>query len=478
MEKDQFGNVRAQIGIHPDSFKWELKPGDTFASPEAVLNYSNTGLNGMRYNFHWLYQQHLIPKRFEEKTRPVLLNSWESMYYDVTMEKIDEQADLAKAAGIELFVLDDGWFRKGNDSRSSMGDWICNEQKLPGGIAAVADVIHKKGLQFGLWFEPEAVSEDSELLRHHPDWALHIPGYQSVKGRHEYLLDLSREDVREYLFKTLDFYLKDGKINYIKWDMNRPLTDVNSACLGVQQKEEISHRYVLGLYDILERITEKYPDVLIEGCSSGGARFDPGMLYYVPQNWTSDNTDAFDRATIQRGYSLLYPQITMGAHVSIIPNHQTGRSTSLDARYQVARLFNLGYELDLTKCSEEERKEIADQIQEYKEQRGWLQKGVLSYLEVPNENYIAWSVVSVTGEECEVIIMQKLFDPRYSHGRIHLCGLHPEWDYKDESTGQIFGGDELMEIGVSLPLIKRDFHTFAFHFSKVKENYGDQINCK
>ena len=359
-----------------------------------------------------------------------------------------------------------------------MGDWICNEQKLPGGIAAVADAIHKKGLQFGLWFEPEAVSEDSELLRHHPDWALHIPGYQSVKGRHEYLLDLSREDVREYLFKTLDFYLKDGKINYIKWDMNRPLTDVNSACLGVQQKEEISHRYVLGLYDILERITEKYPDVLIEGCSSGGARFDPGMLYYVPQNWTSDNTDAFDRATIQRGYSLLYPQITMGAHVSIVPNHQTGRSTSLDARYQVARLFNLGYELDLTKCSEEERKEIADQIQEYKEQRGWLQKGVLSYLEVPNENYIAWSVVSATGEECEVIIMQKLFDPRYSHGRIHLCGLHPEWDYKDESTGQIFGGDELMEIGVSLPLIKRDFHTFAFHFSKVKENYGDQINCK
>ena len=478
VEKDQFGNVRAQIGIHPDSFKWELKPGDTFASPEAVLNYSNTGLNGMRHNFHWLYQQHLIPKRFEEKTRPVLLNSWESMYYDVTMEKIDEQADLAKAAGIELFVLDDGWFRKGNDSRSSMGDWICNEQKLPGGIAAVADVIHKKGLQFGLWFEPEAVSEDSELLRHHPDWALHIPGYQSVKGRHEYLLDLSREDVREYLFKTLDFYLKDGKINYIKWDMNRPLTDVNSACLGVQQKEEISHRYVLGLYDILERITEKYPDVLIEGCSSGGARFDPGMLYYVPQNWTSDNTDAFDRATIQRGYSLLYPQITMGAHVSIVPNHQTGRSTSLDARYQVARLFNLGYELDLTKCSEEERKEIADQIQEYKEQRGWLQNGVLSYLEVPNENYIAWSVVSATGEECEVIIMKKLFDPRYSHGRIHLCGLYPEWDYKDESTGQIFGGDELMEIGVSLPLIKRDFHTFAFHFSKVKENYGDQINCK
>ena len=272
--------------------------------------------------------------------------------------------------------------------------------------------------------------------------------------------------------------MRDGKINYIKWDMNRPLTDVNSACLGVQQKEEISHRYVIGLYDILERITEKYPDVLIEGCSSGGARFDPGMLYYVPQNWTSDNTDAFDRATIQRGYSLLYPQITMGVHVSIVPNHQTGRSTSLDARYQVARLFNLGYELDLTKCSKEERKEIADQIQEYKEQRGWLQKGVLSYLEVPNENYIAWSVVSVTGEECEVIIMQKLFDPRYSHGRIHLCGLHPEWDYKDESTGQIFGGDELMEIGVSLPLIKRDFHTFAFHFSKVKENYGDQINCK
>ena len=478
VEKDQFGNIRAQLGMHPDTFCWKLSPGDTFETPQAVLNYSDKGLNGMRENFHWLYQYHLIPGRFEKRMRPVLLNSWEAMYYDVTLEKIEKQADLAKQLGIELFVLDDGWFRSGNDSRSSMGDWVCNEKKLPGGINTAADLIRGKGLQFGLWFEPEAVSENSDLYRKHPGWALQVPGYQTVKGRHEFLLDLSIKEVRDYLFDKLSFYLDDGKVDYVKWDMNRPLTDVNSFMLAREEKGEISHRYVLGLYELLERITKKYPEVLIEGCSSGGARFDPGMLYYVPQNWTSDNTDAFDRATIQRGYSLLYPQITMGAHVSIVPNHQTGRSTSLDARYQVARLFNLGYELDLTKCSEEERKEIADQIQEYKEQRGWLQNGVLSYLEVPNENYIAWSVVSATGEECEVIIMQKLFDPRYSHGRIHLCGLNPEWDYKDESTGQIFGGDELMEIGVSLPLIKRDFHTFAFHFSKVKENYGDQINCK
>ena len=467
-EKDQFGNVRAQIGIHPDTFCWELKPGTIFESPEVVLNYSNDGLNGMRRNFHWLYQYHLIPKRFEKKARPILLNSWESMYYDVTLEKIDEQADLAKAAGIELFVLDDGWFRKGNDSRSSMGDWKCNEQKLPGGITAVADLIHKKGLQFGLWFEPEAISEESDLYRQHPEWTLHIPGYPSVKGRHEFLLDLSREDVCEYLFQVLDFYLKDGKINYVKWDMNRPLTEVNSVLLGVRQKAEVGHRYVLGLYNILERITEKYPEVIIEGCSSGGARFDPGMLYYVPQNWTSDNTDAFDRAVIQRGYSLLYPQITMGAHVSIVPNHQTGRSTSLDARYQVAKLFNLGYELDLTKCTKEERTEIAEQIAEYKTQRAWLQQGKLSYHEVPNENYIAWSVTSEQEEECLLVIMQKLFDPRYSHGRIRFLNLNPEWDYKEEETGEIFGGDELMQIGVSVPLVKQDFHTFSFHFSKVE----------
>ena len=285
-----------------------------------------------------------------------------------------------------------------------------------------------------------------------------------TEGRHEYLLDLSNRDVREYLLSVLDSYLKDGMIDYIKWDMNRPLTDVNSLYLPKEKKGEISHRYVLGLYEILERITKKYPQVLIEGCSSGGARFDPGMLYYVGQNWTSDNTDAFDRVQIQSGFSLIYPPVAMGAHVSITPNHQTGRTTSLNTRYQVARLFNLGYELDLTKCSEAEQCEIAGQIAEHKKEREWLQNALFYRNEPPNENYISWSSVKNSKEECLTLVFQKMFNPLYSHGQFRLNGLNPEYDYLETVSGKTYGGDELMEIGISVPLVKEDFHTFMFHF--------------
>ena len=366
-ECDQFGNIRAQIGIHPETFCWELSPGETFFTPEAVLNYSGRGLNTMSQNFHTLYRRHLFPKSYAGKERPILLNSWEGMYYDVSLEKIEEQSALARKLGMELFVLDDGWFRAGNDSRISMGDWICNDKKLPGGIHATAEIVRQNGLKFGLWFEPEAVSQKSGLYEKHPDWALHIPGYGLTEGRHEYLLDLTREDVRTYLKDMLDSYLRDGEIDYIKWDMNRPLTEVNSALLPPEKKGETFHRYILGLYDILEWLKTSYPDLLVEGCSSGGARFDPGMLYYVSQNWASDNTDAFDRTLIQSGFSLIYPPEVIGAHVSITPNHQTGRITPLDTRYQAARLFNLGYELDLTKCTEDEKEAIRRQTEEHKE---------------------------------------------------------------------------------------------------------------
>lgn len=463
-EVDQFGNIRAQIGLHPDMFCWRLVPGEVFDTPEAIMNYSPHGLNGMSRNFHWLYQHHLMPERFAKKERPILLNSWEAMYYDVSLEKLERQAELARQIGVELFVLDDGWFRVDNSSRTSMGDWKCNENKLPGGIKKAAELIHNKGLQFGLWFEPEAVSKNSELYQKHPDWVLQVPGYQMTEGRHEYLLDLSRKEVREYLISVLDFYLKDGRIDYIKWDMNRPLTDVNSLKLPQEKKGEASHRYILGLYEILERITKKYPQVLIEGCSSGGARFDPGMLYYVAQNWTSDNTDAFDRVQIQSGFSLIYPPIAMGAHVSITPNHQTGRTTSFHTRYQVARLFNLGYELDLTKCTEEERKKIAGQIAEHKKERSWLQEAVFYRNEALNENYVSWSSVRDDGEEFFVFVFQKFFNPLYSHGRFRLNGLNPDSDYRETVSEKKYGGDELMEIGISVPLIKEDFHVFMLHF--------------
>lgn len=466
-ELDQFGNVRAQMGIHPDTFCWRLAPGEVFETPEAILNYSPQGLNGMSRNFHWLYQYHLMPERFSDKDRPILLNSWEAMYYDVNMEKIEEQAELAKNLGVELFVLDDGWFRADNSSRTSMGDWKCNEKKLPGGIKKAAELIHSKGMQFGLWFEPEAVCRNSELFQKHSDWALQVPGYQMTEGRHEYLLDLSRQEVREYLVSVLDSYLKDGMIDYVKWDMNRPLTDANSLNLSKEKKGEISHRYILGLYEILDRITKKYQKVLIEGCSSGGARFDPGMLYYVPQNWVSDNTDAFDRMQIQSGFSLIYPPVAMGAHVSITPNHQTGRTTSLNTRYQVARHFNLGYELDLTKCTEENQREIADQITEHKRERSWLQKAVFYRNKTPNENYMSWSSVKSDKEECLVLVFQKFFDPICSHGQFRLTGLNPEYDYQEIVSGKKYGGDELMELGISVPLIKEDFHVFSFHFVRV-----------
>lgn len=463
-ECSQFGSIRAQMGIHPDTFCWELAPGEVFYTPEAVLNYSSGGLNAMSHNFHTLYRRHLFPKSFAGKERPILLNSWEAMYYDVTLEKIAEQSALAKELGMELFVLDDGWFRTGNDSRSSAGDWSCNETKLPGGIRAVSEIVRQNGLKFGLWFEPEAVSRKSRLYEKHPDWALHVPGYEMTEGRHEYILDLTREDVRSYLKQTLDFFLRDGNVDYIKWDMNRPLTDVNSALLPVHRKGEVFHRYILGLYDILGWLKETWPNVLVEGCSSGGARFDPGMLYYVSQNWASDNTDAFDRTVIQTGFSMLYPPEVIGAHVSITPNHQTGRTTPLNTRYQTARLFNLGYELDLTKCTPEEQAAIRRQTAEHRQERVRFLDGVFYRHDVPNDNYVMWSVVSEM--ECIAVIFQKFFDPLCSRGRFRLLGLDPEADYTDAATGKVFGGDELMEIGMTVPPVKEDFHTFVLHLTK------------
>lgn len=467
VEKDQFGNVRAQMGLNPTNFRWLLECGETFETPEVILNYSAEGLNGMSYNFHKLYKNNLVPQRFINQERPILLNSWESMYYDVTHEKIDEQSSVAQELGIELFVLDDGWFRRSNDSKSSMGDWVCNENKLPGGISKVADTIHEKGLKFGLWFEPEMISKNSNLYVQHPDWALQIPGYSMIEGRNQYVLDLSRKDVQQYIIDVFHEYLKDGRIEYVKWDMNRPLTDVNSLTLEVDKKGEIWHRYVLGLYHVLDTITSAYPNVLFEGCSSGGARFDPGMLYYTPQIWTSDNTDAFDRMTIQSGYSLLYPPVTMGAHISVTPNHQTGRITPMNTRYQVARLFNIGYELELSKCQVDEITEIANQIREIKKYRKLIQNGDFFRHDVPNDNYVMWSTINSEKTEAVVVIFQKFYDPIKSHCLFKLNYLNSDFDYYEVNTNKIYGGDELMNVGLSIPLVKNDFHAFEFHLKKV-----------
>lgn len=461
VEQDAFGAVRAQMGLGDESFAWTLAPGECFETPEALLTYSGRGLNGMSQNFHAVLRRHLLPLRWRDAPRPILLNSWEGMYYDVSLAKIEAQARLAKELGMELFVLDDGWFRKGNDSRSSMGDWTCITTKLPGGIEAVSDLVHGLGLQFGLWFEPEAVSRDSELYRTHPDWILRVPDLEPREGRHEYLLDLGRAEVRRYLLDTLHRYLSTGKIDYIKWDMNRPMTDGASAALPADRQGETSHRYMLGLYAILRELTQSYPDVLFEGCSSGGARLDAGMLAYFAQNWTSDNTDAKDRTDIQAGFSLLYPPEVLGAHVSITPNHQTGRITPLETRFAVARLFNLGYELDLTRCSEQERSAIADQVAMAKAQRDWLMQGTFWRNAATRRGDRMVSVVSTDQRRCLAVVFRTLYDPLGEQAFFKFCGLDPARDYRDVATGRVYGGDELMEVGLTLPPCKQDFVTHS-----------------
>lgn len=469
VEKDQFGNVRAQLGLHPDTFSWQLHPHETFESPEVVINYAAHGLNEMSQNFHSLYKKHLMPQRFMDMERPILLNSWESMYYDITMEKVEKQIFLAQKAGIELFVLDDGWMRWGNSSLTGLGDWICNEHKLPKGIAHVADIVHHHGMKFGLWFEPEMMSAQSHLYETHPEWALQVPGYPTTIGRGSYVLDVSQKEIQDYIIAIFDTYLQDGKIEYIKWDMNRPLCEANSLFLDASQKGELMHRYILGLYHILDVVTKKYPHVLIEGCCSGGSRFDPGMLYYTPQIWTSDNTDAHDRVQIQSGYSLLYPPVAMGAHVSVVPNHQTGRITSLQTRYDVARFANFGYELDLSACTKEELQSIALQIEEIKQHRTLLQTGDFFRHDTPNDNYVMWSIVNKEKTEAFVLIYQKMHNPEYSHGVFKINGLHPDYDYINIDTKEIYGGDELMYTGLSIPSGKEDFTTFHYHFQCINK---------
>ena len=463
-EVDTYDTTRVMMGIHPHCFDWKLEPSEEFQTPEAVMVYTDQGLNHLSQTYHRLYQKRLARGYWRDRARPILINNWEATQFDFSEDLLVRIAEKAKESGVELFVLDDGWFGKRCNEHAGLGDWIANPDRLKNGITGLAQRIEDLGMKFGLWFEPEAVSQKSGLYEKHPDWALHIPGYGLTEGRHEYLLDLTREDVRTYLKDMLDSYLRDGEIDYIKWDMNRPLTEVNSALLPPEKKGETFHRYILGLYDILECLKTSYPDLLVEGCSGGGARFDPGMLYYVSQNWASDNTDAFDRTLIQSGFSLIYPPEVIGAHVSITPNHQTGRITPLDTRYQAARLFNLGYELDLTKCTEDEKEAIRRQTEEHKEERSRLLDGTFFRHNVPNGNYVMWSVV--TEDECLAVVFQKFFNPLCSHGRFRLLGLSPDADYIDIKTGETYGGDELMQIGVTVPLMKEDFHTFVIHLKR------------
>ena len=467
VEVEQYGSSRVQIGIQPDTFEWKLDSGQNFQTPEVVINYSDQGFNQMSQNFHKIYQKNLIPHSFTDKARPILLNTWEANYFDLSEESLVQQAELASKLGIELFVLDDGWFGERNDDTSSLGDWQVNPAKLPNGIAHLAEKIHQLNMQFGLWFEPEMVSKNSDLFRKHPDWALQVPGYHLTEGRQQLVLDLSRLEVQNYLIDVLSGYLATGKIDYVKWDMNRHLTEVGNQTLPSDQQKELYHRYVLGLYRILKTVTERYPYVLFENCSSGGGRFDPGMMAYMPQTWTSDNSDALCRSVIQYGYSYLYPPVMMGAHVSDIPNHQVGRNTPLDTRGWIAMSGNFGFELDITKQTTENLQKITEQISWYKEHRELIQFGDFYRIQAPSETgATAW--LFKNQEEALLVYSNGLARPAVPVQYLQTKFLDENAIYQDSTTKKYYSGSELNHAGILVPRIKGDFEVIAYHWKKTE----------
>lgn len=468
-----YDTTRVSMGINPFDFSWLLEKGETFQTPEAILVYTDEGLGGMSRRLHHLHRYNLMRGKFQHKLRPILINNWEATYFDFNEEKILTLAEEARDAGIELFVLDDGWFGKRNDITSSLGDWFVDEQKLPNGLHHLANRIVKMGMAFGIWFEPEMISLNSELYRQHPEWCIQVPGRPMTIGRHQFVLDLSRPEVQEYLFSSISAILENNPITYVKWDMNRNMTDIGSCSLPKERQKEVSHRYILGLYQLLEKLTARFPNVLFEGCSSGGGRYDSGMLYYMPQTWASDNTDAICRTNIQYGTSLIFPSITMGAHVSAAPNHQVGRYTSLETRGNVAMAGNLGYELDLTKSTAEEKKIIKEQIKRYKEIRETVQKGTLYRIFSPFEgNEAAWNHVSKDLKTVVAAYVKVLSLPAAPIRTLKLKGLDPHALYRERESGEIYGGDELMYAGLSILRIKEDFWSKQWLFDKIERKDG------
>lgn len=447
-EVDTYDVTRLQIGINPFGFEWKLAAGQSFTSPEALLVYSERGLNGMSQVFHQLFRRRLARGYWRERARPVLINNWEATYFDFSEDQLLDLAENAQEVGVELFVLDDGWFGQRTNDRAGLGDWFVNPERLPQGLGPLAERIHVLGMKFGLWFEPEMVNKDSQLYRTHPDWLLAVPDRQPHHGRNQFVLDYSRSEVVDEIFERLSVVIKEAQLDYIKWDMNRPLTDVFSDAWPADQQGEIFHRYVLGVYDLYERLISRYPSLLFESCSSGGGRFDPGMLYYAPQAWTSDDSDAIERLKIQYGTSLLYPLSSMGAHVSIVPNHQTNRLTPLKTRGNVAFFGSFGYELDLNQLSPEELAEVRKQIAFYKRHRELIHNGTFYRLQSPfkRDGQTAWMLVSQDQNTALLGTFKGLNQVNRSHQRLQLKGLAVDKVYRLE--GRSYTGAELMRVGL------------------------------
>ncbi len=463
-ERSQFEDTRLTMGIHPFHFRWVLAPGETFTAPEAALVCSPGGFGPMSRQFHRVIRAHLLRDPLAGSPKPVLINSWEAFYASFDTDKLLSLAKEAAALGVELFVLDDGWFVHRDDDTSSLGDWRADERKLPGGLAGLAASLRALGLDFGLWIEPEMVSEDSELYRAHPDWVLCPPGRPHIRGRGQLVLDFTRPEVREHIFQSIRSALAGVDIRYLKWDMNRCLTQVWSPSLPAGRQGEVYHRYVLGVYDLLERFRREWPRVLIEGCAGGGGRFDAGMLYYTPQIWCSDNTDAIDRLHIQYGTSFAYPTCAMGAHVSVSPNEQNGRVTPLETRGTVAMSGAFGYELDVRALSPEEKETVSRQIAAYKDCYGLIHYGDLYRLSPPGADGVpaAWAHVSPDRREALVSVVAGSTRAARPFRTLRLKGLDPALRYR-VNGGESCPGDVLMAAGYPLPAPRGDYQSFQLH---------------
>lgn len=451
-EVDTHDTTRVLLGINPEWFDWKLEPGEGFQTPEAVMVYTDRGMNDMSQTFHRLFQKRLARGYWRDRERPILINNWEATYFDFTEERIVEIAKKAKEQGIELFVLDDGWFGKRTSERAGLGDWKANPERLPEGITGLAQKIEALGMKFGLWFEPEMVNKDSDLYREHPDWILSVPERRQSQGRYQYVLDFSRKEVVDYIYDRMAEILGSGKVSYVKWDMNRSITECWSAALPADRQGEVFHRYILGVYDLYDRLNTAFPEVLFESCASGGGRFDPGLLYYAPQGWASDDTDAAERLKIQYGTSYCYPISSIGAHVSASPNHQIMRSTPLYTRANVACFGTFGYELDLNRLTAEEQEEVKRQTAFMKKYRSVLQFGSFYRLESPFEgNVTVW--MSVSGDRKTAVVgwYRTLNGINMGYTRVKLRGLEPDSVYRVSADGVLRGeyyGDELMNVGL------------------------------
>ncbi len=453
------------MGIHPENFCWKLESGAHFQAPEVVMVYTDRGFDAMTAAFHRLYKKHLIRGEYKDKKRPILINNWEATYFEFNTEKLLSIAQEASKLGIEMLVMDDGWFGRRNCDDCALGDWTVNEEKLQGGLKYLVDEVNKLGMKFGIWFEPEMISPDSDLYRAHPDWAIAIPGRPGTQSRQQFVLDLSRQEVVDCIYEQVAKVLRSANIEYVKWDMNRQLTDIGSYGLPADRQGELYHRYVLAVYQMQDRLTKEFPHLLLENCSGGGARFDPGMLYFSPQIWCSDDADAIERLEIQEGTALIYPLSTMGAHVSDCPNHTVGRVTPFETRGIVALAGTFGYELDVTKIPAEDREMIPDQIAMYHKYNDLVREGdyyrIASYAQ--NHKYDCWQVVSEDKTASLVTFVQVLNRANFKSRRILLKGLDAKKTYQvvfehgDKVEDQTYSGDTLMKAGLLVPNPWGDF---------------------